>query len=75
MLAFSGFYKSPKVQHPWNDGCPPLSIPAAPAEAACRSADGKEKKDSETFHDDYILPQIFQMRNIYCLEENLPLDW
>lgn len=75
MLASSGVCKSLKVQHPWNDGCPPPSIPAAPVEAACRFADGKEKKDSEMFHDDYILPQILQMKTIYCLEENLPLDW
>lgn len=30
------------------------------------------KKDSETFHYDYILSQILHLKNSYCLDDNLP---
>ena len=40
-----------------------------------KSAEGMGKKDPEPFHGVYIPPQIFKMKNVYCLEENLPLGW
>ena len=40
-----------------------------------KSAEGMGKKDTEPFHGVYIPPQIFQMKNVYSLEENLPLGW
>ena len=64
---------SPSCHHPRRSHTLCFSCPFW--SSISKSAEGMGKKDTEPFHGVYIPPQIFQMKNVYCLEENLPLGW